>query len=217
MMDLNERADEYLASLPKKLYFGEALVRDLRARVAELEAGAFALEDVLRRNGFVRCNIAACNCGSWHAVYGLRERMDEIADALAEAGHPIDNSNGHIAITALRNLTAERDRLVGEVQAERGKNAGLRGHMFVMEQEDARLTAERDALRDALQNCVALLENADCSDGYCCCGSPVAAHGMGDGHSPVDAGEYHKDSVLSMAQDALAIDAARAAGEREDE
>lgn len=24
-------------------------------------------EDVLRRNGFRQCDIAACNCGSWHA------------------------------------------------------------------------------------------------------------------------------------------------------
>lgn len=46
------------------------------------------LRDVLRRNGFVPCDIAACNCGSWHPRYGLQERWEEIKEAVSEAGHP---------------------------------------------------------------------------------------------------------------------------------
>lgn len=86
-----------------------AEVAALRAALDQEKVTNSDLEDVLHRNGFVRCDVAACNCGSWHARYGLRERMNEISDALAEAGHPLDNSNGHIALEALRNLIAERD------------------------------------------------------------------------------------------------------------
>ena len=63
--------------------------------------------DVLHRNGFVKCDIAACNCGSWHARYGLPERMQEVKDALAEAGHPLSNDNGNLVINALNQLIEE--------------------------------------------------------------------------------------------------------------
>jgi hypothetical protein len=43
--------------------------------------------------------------------------MNDISDALAEAGHPLDNSNGHIALEALRNLIAERDLFKREMVA----------------------------------------------------------------------------------------------------
>ncbi len=73
------------------------------------------LTDVLIRNGFVRCDIAACNCGSWHHAYGLPERMREIEHALSDADHPVGNANGHLPINALRGLVAERDALQSEI------------------------------------------------------------------------------------------------------
>jgi hypothetical protein len=69
------------------------------------------LRDVLLRNGFVRCDIAACNCGSWHHRYGLRERFNEFKDALTEAGHPPCNDNGNLPIRALAELIQERDAM----------------------------------------------------------------------------------------------------------
>ncbi len=72
------------------------------------------LRDVLYRNGFVRCDIPACNCGSWHAKYGLPERWEEIKITLADAGFPLCNENGHLVINALRALIEERNRLTGE-------------------------------------------------------------------------------------------------------
>ena len=80
------------------------------------------LQDVLIRNGFVRCDIAACNCGSWHARYGLQERWREVKDALEEAGHPLCNENGHLVLNALQALIAERDKL-----RELTPNAALSG------------------------------------------------------------------------------------------
>ena len=69
------------------------------------------LRDVLMRHGFVPCDIPACNCGSWHARFGYPERMQEIKDALDEAGHPLSNENGNMPLNALRELIAERDTL----------------------------------------------------------------------------------------------------------
>ena len=95
------------------------------------------LRDVLRRNGFVRCDIAACNCGGWHARYGLPERWDEVKDALAEAGHPLCNKNGNLVRYALKDLIEERDRLralmpnvefSGAPQIHRGASAGTKGY-----------------------------------------------------------------------------------------
>lgn len=40
------------------------------------------------------------------------------------------------------------------------------------------------------------LENGDFTTGYCMCGSPVVGHGLGDGHAPMDAGEYYVGQTL---------------------
>ena len=91
--------------------------------LARLRAEAESLTDVLRRNGFVQCDSQACNCGSWHARYGLRQRHDEIIEALAEAGHPLSNDNGYLTLNALQELVdeaarlrAENERLTGALQ-----------------------------------------------------------------------------------------------------
>ncbi len=75
------------------------------------------LRDVLIRNGFVKCDALMCGCGSWHARYGLPERMSEIEHALADAGHPLDNNNGHLPLRALMALIAERDSLRARPEA----------------------------------------------------------------------------------------------------
>lgn len=50
-----------------------------------------------------------------------------------------------------------------------------------------------------------LLAHTDNSTGYCMCGSPVEGHGLGDGHSPVDEGQYMaqqlKESVETLRLD----------------
>ena len=63
-----------------------------------------SLRDTLTRNGFVRCDIPACNCGSWHHRYGLPERFEQIRYMLAEAGYELCNENGHLVSKALAQL-----------------------------------------------------------------------------------------------------------------
>lgn len=65
-----------------------------------------SLKDVLRSHGFVECDIAACNCGSWHHRYGLAARFREICDALTEAGY-LSNHNGNIALHGVQELISK--------------------------------------------------------------------------------------------------------------
>ena len=69
---------------------------------------AVELVDILHRSGFVECDIAACNCGSWHHRYGLPERFNEIHDLLRDAG-VLDNSTGNLASNAIKKLIEQRD------------------------------------------------------------------------------------------------------------
>jgi hypothetical protein len=117
------------------------------------------VEDVLTSNGFVRCDVPACNCGSWHHRFGYPERFDEFKEALDEAGHPVCNDNGNKPLSALRELVAERD-------AARAESAALR------EQVKEVATALREAADmsvpdDELCWCLAGFEGRDCDSERC--------------------------------------------------
>ncbi|WP_275628968.1 hypothetical protein [Pseudomonas sp. 273] len=47
-----------------------------------------------------------------------------------------------------------------------------------------------------LRKWLELMEHGDFSEGHCMCGSAVDSHGIGDGHAPVDAGEYYAGQVM---------------------
>lgn len=79
--------------------------------LTEEEETAEDLRGILRSYGFVPCDSPACNCRGWHPRYGLIERIHEIEEALAEAGHPLCKENGYLTINSLRELIAERDLL----------------------------------------------------------------------------------------------------------
>lgn len=109
----------------------EALLADVRS-----------LEDVLERAGFRRCDIPACNCGSWHQVGGFKARFDEIKEAVAEH---ID-LNGKTLLSAVQSLLAERGSF----------EALWRSTMDVLETEraerDAAVLAEREACAKVCEN-----------------------------------------------------------------
>lgn len=67
----------------------------------------------------------------------------------------------------------------------------------------AGLERQLEQAKSALKGCVGVLEQADCSTGYCCCGSSTESHGLGDGHSPVDAGDYYCSQALEAARAAI--------------
>lgn len=127
---INVNANKLIGPKVKRylLAVAPANARALVERTASLRAENERLRDVLHLNGFVRCDIAACNCGSWHARFGLRERFDEIKEDLADAGHPLTNDNGNMPRNALRELIAERDaqaRRIAELEARDAETVAL--------------------------------------------------------------------------------------------
>ncbi len=116
------------------------------------------LTDVLHGGGFVRCDLAACNCGSWHARFGYPERFREFTAALEE--HGANLFAGKTALTVLKECLAELDALKAAqvaplvdvekvmalaenmVFAERGVHRGTH--------TPGRLIVAREALRAAL-------------------------------------------------------------------
>lgn len=100
---------------------------DLERQLDAANARAEELEDRLVRSGFVRCDLPACNCGSWHQRYGLPERMAEIRTALADAGHPPCNDNGNLISNALNELIQENDELRSRNHEAREIYTGMEG------------------------------------------------------------------------------------------
>lgn len=69
--------------------------------IYELRQRLEKAEWVLQSSGFRRCDIAACNCGSWHQVGGYAERFREIKEAVEEAGY---STNGKILLDVINEI-----------------------------------------------------------------------------------------------------------------
>jgi hypothetical protein len=61
-------------------------------------------EWVLENSGFRRCDIPACNCGSWHHVGGYYARFQEIKAVVEEAGF---STNGRTLLDAVKAMARE--------------------------------------------------------------------------------------------------------------
>lgn len=58
-----------------------------------------AAENFIAREGYVRCDIPACNCGSWHPREGWYARFVEIETEVGFA-------NGKTLLTSVKELRA---------------------------------------------------------------------------------------------------------------
>lgn len=61
-------------------------------------------EYVLQSAGFRRCDIPACNCGSWHQVGGYKARFDEIKEVVEYAGY---STNGRTLLDAVKHMASD--------------------------------------------------------------------------------------------------------------
>jgi len=59
-------------------------------------------EDFIRSRGYRRCNIAACNCGSWHGGHA-ENRLHDICDAVR---------NEDVSNEALREMIVPRSTVL---------------------------------------------------------------------------------------------------------
>ena len=116
-----------------------------RADCRKAEAEIDELTDVLIRQGFARCDIPACNCGSWHHKYGLPERFAEIKEVLRDAD-VLNNDTGNMLLNAIKKLIAQRDELQERLD-NRNKLGTPSEHVL---QSNAMLRAELAALKNHL-------------------------------------------------------------------
>jgi hypothetical protein len=79
-------------------------------------------DDFILREGYRRCDISACNCGSWHGGTWQR-RLYEIRDALNDADVPLC---GNLTVDRTKALVSERDSLRAELAAEKAEGEELR-------------------------------------------------------------------------------------------
>ncbi|MEB6163951.1 hypothetical protein MXF36_29645 [Pseudomonas aeruginosa] len=114
-------------------------------------------------------------------------------------------------------LSQDYDDLAEEAQALREEVAALRARVVVVPErkllnagvpglnrnsgwnacldELARLNG-KTVSEGLLRKWLELMEHGDYREGHCMCGSPVDSHGIGDGHAPIDAGEYYAGQVM---------------------
>lgn len=119
-------------------------VRCLRAEVAHqtdmacqasvantaLRSEVERLTDVLNRNGFRRCDIPACNCGSWHHIGGFAERFREIDEATAD-----DERNGETLLSRVRRIVLDRERLRAALEESERNERHTSGVLAAMERD----------------------------------------------------------------------------------
>lgn len=78
-------------------------------------------------------------------------------------------------------------------------------HVEKKYRDDAGKRLEILDLRAALLQTAASLEQADCREGYCCCGDLEVNHSFTDNHAFTDEGVYRKHLALQAAHDVLAL------------
>lgn len=73
-------------------------------------------EDFLARQGYRRCDISACNCGSWHGGHA-NQRLRELREAFEQDEHAV--ANGKNLLTLVCETLGERARLRAELAKAR--------------------------------------------------------------------------------------------------
>jgi len=77
-------------------------------RIAQLRAENAELRAFITHQGFQRCDVPTCNCGSYHGGHAFA-RFHEIGEALVEAGA---RSNGSTVLTDVKRVLTENAELV---------------------------------------------------------------------------------------------------------
>ncbi|EOB7989769.1 TPA: hypothetical protein ACNRRD_001904 [Pseudomonas aeruginosa] len=143
------------------------------------------------------------------------KRFDHVNHAHVDDCEHIENPEGAWV------KASDYDALAAEAQALREEVAALRARVVVLPDASTvyaaldareRLFTSPENIQVALEaqsrlngktvsegllrKWLELMEHGDYREGHCMCGSPVDSHGIGDGHAPIDAGEYYAGQVM---------------------
>ena len=158
----------------------------LRADIEEIcrerdkaEAEAQALREELKNR------TAECN--------GLHEMLRQEHDRTEKAREEVAALRARVVVLPDR---AQHD--AGDSEHSDGCVRGFNDCLDELARLNGKAVSEAD-----LRKWLELMEHGDFREGHCMCGSAVDSHGIGDGHSPVDAGEYYAGQVMEELRDLL--------------
>ncbi len=133
---------------------------------------------------------------------GMEMEIEELR-AEAKALRDERDSQQRVAIKAMEELAALRARVVVTPDAStvyavldaRERLFTSPENIQVALEAQSRLNG-KTVSEGLLRKWLELMEHGDYREGHCMCGSPVDSHGIGDGHAPIDAGEYYAGQVM---------------------
>jgi len=100
--------DEPVLPAPGKVVAHLHNAQRCQERRAALQAENAELRAFITHQGFQRCDVPTCNCGSYHGGHAFA-RFHEIGEALVEAGA---RSNGSTVLTDVKRVLTENVELV---------------------------------------------------------------------------------------------------------
>lgn len=164
----------------------EAEAQALREEVAEYEALCNRQAELLSQS-IVAIRGPEPELTRWgYADLPLRVKtiVEEVAALRARVVVTPDASTVYAALDARERLFTSPENIQVALEAQSRINGK---------------TVSEGLLRKWLE----LMEHGDYREGHCMCGSPVDSHGIGDGHTPIDAGEYYAGQVMEELRDLL--------------
>ncbi|EMM7672373.1 TPA: hypothetical protein ACKR0C_005081 [Pseudomonas aeruginosa] len=175
---------EYVATSDYDALAAEA--QALREEVAEYEALCNRQAELLSQS-IVAIRGPEPELTRWgYADLPLRVKtiVEEVAALRARVAVVPDASTVYAALDARERLFTSPENIQVALEAQSRINGK---------------TVSEGLLRKWLE----LMEHGDYREGHCMCGSPVDSHGIGDGHTPIDAGEYYAGQVMEELRDLL--------------
>lgn len=128
----------------------EAQIAALRTRVEEAERERDDARWFIAAEGYRRCDVPACNCGSWHGGHAMA-RLKEIANEL--------DTNGRTILKAVQDeiaARAEAERKLAEAREEMGR---------LLDEREAIIKGRDDALVARMMEAAALRSRVERLEG----------------------------------------------------
>ncbi|MFU5132675.1 hypothetical protein ACM7ZR_30235 [Pseudomonas aeruginosa] len=157
---------------------------------------ALAAKLAMAEDAAAKGDAARQQCG------GMEMEIEELR-AEAKALRDERDSQQRVAIKAMEELAALRARVVVLPDASTVYAALDARERLFTSPENIRVALEAQSRINGLtvsegllRKWLELMEHGDYREGHCMCGSPVDSHGIGDGHAPIDAGEYYAGQVM---------------------
>ncbi|HCG0782523.1 TPA: hypothetical protein NJJ76_006793 [Pseudomonas aeruginosa] len=156
--------------------------RQLIALVLGSDYDALAAKLAMAEDAAAKGDAARQQCGGMEME--IEELRAELAELRARVAVVPDASTVYAALDARERLFTSPENIQVALEAQSRINGK---------------TVSEGLLRKWLE----LMEHGDYREGHCMCGSPVDSHGIGDGHTPIDAGEYYAGQVMEELRDLL--------------